>query len=284
MRQTGKYLKNLWHKIKIFTEPTSKILVGIGLFLIALSIVFFWSSLSTFQSDKFGLFGDFVGGVIGSIWALAGVILFYVALTEQRKEFKETRDVFQEQSKIYTQQSKTLELQQFESTYFNMLQLHHQIVGSIDYDHYNDITENTKTVTSRDCFKGFYDQFHNSLQSKIKQGTETVKAARESYLKVFASYQSDLGPYFRNLYNILKFIDREQRGDKRNRLYSNLLRAQLSDFELKLLFYHCLSEHGKDEFKTYVQKYQFFKEMPTQNDSVIMEYRELYEPEAFGMA
>jgi hypothetical protein len=273
-----------------FTERTSIGLIWLGIILILLgTVLFIWNdtifvTYSTIQADKVGQFGDFVGGIIGSIWALAGVILFYVALTEQRKEFKLTREVFLDQSEIYKKQSETLELQQFESTYFNMLQLHHQIVGSIDYDDYNDITKKTKTVTSRDCFKGFYDQLNKSLQSKVEQTTDTVKAVNESYSKVYASYQSDLGPYFRNLYNILKFIKRKQPGDKNDRFYSNLLRAQLSNFELKLLFYHCLSELGTNEFKGYVEKYQFFKEMPTQNDSVIMEYRELYEPEAFGMA
>lgn len=41
--------------------------------------------------------GDFIGGLIGSIWALAGVLLFFSALKIQREEFKLQRQEFKEQ-------------------------------------------------------------------------------------------------------------------------------------------------------------------------------------------
>lgn len=41
-----------------------------------------------------GQLGDFVGGVSGSLWALAGVALFYLALQEQRKELALQREEF----------------------------------------------------------------------------------------------------------------------------------------------------------------------------------------------
>lgn len=37
--------------------------------------------------EKTGQVGDFIGGVIGSIWAFTGVLLFYSSLRLQRKEF-----------------------------------------------------------------------------------------------------------------------------------------------------------------------------------------------------
>lgn len=36
--------------------------------------------------DKTGQVGDFIGGLVGSIWAFAGVLLFFLALRVQRKE------------------------------------------------------------------------------------------------------------------------------------------------------------------------------------------------------
>lgn len=45
--------------------------------------------------DKTGQVGDFIGGVIGSIWALTGVLLFYAALRIQTKELAENRKHFQ---------------------------------------------------------------------------------------------------------------------------------------------------------------------------------------------
>jgi hypothetical protein len=202
-------------------------------------------------------------------------------LTEQRKEFKETRDVFHEQSKIYTQQSKTLELQQFESTYFNMLQLHHQIVESIDITKY----KKYEKITSRDCFEHFCNELNIAAINSLKnQNVEFERLLNEEYQLVYNKYRSDLGPYFNNLYNILKFINRKQPDWYRegNRFYSNLLRAQLSTYELWMLFFHCQGNIGKSEFKGYIETYQMFKELPLKDSKYFNEFKQWYKPEAFG--
>ena len=116
---------------------------------IPLLILFFWQESfytdRTIAHEKFGTFGDFFGGVMGSIWALCGVILFYLALKEQRadfannrealvkqiealevqtEEFKLQREELKESRKIFTEQAKTLKLQRFESTFFALIDLH----------------------------------------------------------------------------------------------------------------------------------------------------------------
>lgn len=100
----------------IFSPHASFWFIAFGFFLISISIVFFFSnehlSLNgVLKSDKVGQFGDFIGGIVGSVWALSGVILFYVALSLQRKEFalqrqelKETRNVFEQQATQFDKQ------------------------------------------------------------------------------------------------------------------------------------------------------------------------------------
>jgi uncharacterized protein YqgC (DUF456 family) len=89
---------------KILTEKFSIKLLITGTILLFLGfLVFFWNDFNLsfsnkIQADKFGQFGDIVGGLIGSIWALAGVILFYVALTEQRNDFNTNRKVLNAQT------------------------------------------------------------------------------------------------------------------------------------------------------------------------------------------
>ena len=55
-----------------------------------------------FDQQLTGVIGDFIGGVIGTVWSFAGVILFFLALRLQSKELnlqleemKSTRNVFQ---------------------------------------------------------------------------------------------------------------------------------------------------------------------------------------------
>lgn len=105
---------------KKLTEQLSIILLIIGLLLLIFGLLFFlWNDYNfTFenkiQSDKVGQFGDFIGGVVGSIWALAGVILFYVALTEQRKDFATNREVLNSQTDALKLQIKEFKLQREE--------------------------------------------------------------------------------------------------------------------------------------------------------------------------
>jgi hypothetical protein len=215
----------------LLTEKFSKRLLGIGLFLLLVGLIMFiWNdwSLSTndkIKADKIGQFGDFVGGLVGSIWALAGVVLFYVALTEQRTDFGTNRKVLEAQTealkqqikefelqreelsatrKVFNIQSKTLKKQQFESTFFNLLNLHHEIVNSIDLrsrvDKYpgfekhftrglSDDEKNQKIIevtTGRDCFVKFCKGFRNTYKENKEENPETKE--REHCEKSYKEY------------------------------------------------------------------------------------------------
>jgi hypothetical protein len=58
----------------------------------------------------------------------------------------------------------------------------------------------------------------------------------------------------------VKFVHQSDIDDKR--LYTNLIRAQLSSYELVLLFYNCLSELGREKFKPLVEVYALLKTLP----------------------
>ena len=273
----------------MFTERTSKILmwIGIAIFLAGL-VIFFWNDTlfntdSLIKSDKVGQFGDFVGGLIGSLWALAGVILFYVALKEQRSDLETNRKVLKTQvvalekqieefelqrqeleltRKVFTEQRDTLKLQQFESTFFSMLNLHHQIVDGIDIDTTKGgglfSTEKARDVrlTGRDCFEYFFDEYAYIYEDWHQETDEQMRIGK-SYTQFYLKHQADLGHYFRNLYNILKFIHKRNPGDKF--FYANLLRAQLSSSEILMLFYNCLSQFGNVKFKPLIEEYHFLQ-------------------------
>jgi hypothetical protein len=296
----------------MFTEKTSKILMWIGILIFFAGIVlFFWNDTlfktdNLIKSDKIGQFGDFVGGLIGSLWALSGVILFYVALKEQRSDLETNREVLKTQvialekqieefelqrqeleltRKVFTEQRDTLKLQQFESTFFSMLNLHHQIVDGIDIETtkggglLSAEKEKDVTLTGRDCFEYFFKEYSDIYESWHRETDEAIRIEK-SYTQFYLNHQTDLGHYFRNLYNILKFIHKKNPGDKF--FYANLLRAQLSSSELLMLFYNCLSQFGNDKFKPLIEEYHFLQNMPKNPIFNKQEHTRFYNKSAFG--
>ncbi|TAK61666.1 MAG: hypothetical protein EPO24_05635 [Bacteroidetes bacterium] len=228
-----------------------------------------WVDRSNF-GQMFGAINALFAGL-----AFAGVIVtIYLQSKElklQRQELEDTRKEIKGQKEQLEIQNKTLLLQNFENKFFQLLSLHHQIVNSIDLP--DGVTHGNPTfLKGRDCFKKMYNEYERRYQEYYLQHSKDYHSLEElinkSYLNFFNKYQLDIGHYFRNLYHIIKFIDKNPEiSDKE--FYTSLVRAQLSTYELALLFYNCLSELGNKKFKPLIVTYHLLKNLQT---DVIIDY------------
>jgi hypothetical protein len=252
--------------------------------------------LKDLGETKRGTFGDMFGSInaLFSGLALAGIIL---TILLQRKELRFQREELKETRKEFETQNETLKLQRFENTFFNLLNLHHQIVDAIDYRYYKrkerevsmpmfkpDEEKEAVTLTGRDVFRHRYNLMKAEQQ-------EDLKKYEQIYLKHYEFAQTDFGHYFRNLYRMIKLVDQtdffyDQSKAKPEEIfemkykYTSIIRSQLSDYELLWLFYNCLSANGKEKFKPYIEKYSLFKNLPVKllaNKS----HKDLYDDRAF---
>jgi hypothetical protein len=73
-------------------------------------------------------------------------------------------------------------------------------------------------------------------------------------------------------YNLCNYLERYK--------YTCIVRAQLSDYELLLLFYNCLSDNGVEKFKPLVEEYAILKNLP-QEDILKSEWINDYKKSAF---
>ncbi|MRX64684.1 putative phage abortive infection protein [Maribacter luteus] len=269
---------------KTLTERNSKILlwIGLALFIVGIAIFFYKESIifdSKVNSEKVAQFGDFIGGIVGSLWSLAGVILFYVALTEQRKdieinretlnaqvsalnqqikEFELQRTELSETRKVFEEQSETLKIQRFENTFFQLLSLHHELVDKLNFSKVS-MVRNVSMEKREVLSKAFEDleikmKYSNGIIGKNSTGAETYtddppitkKVAEERMNKAyrefyFEDYKQILSHYFRNVYHIFKFIHKTELIEKsKKQFYASLVRAQLSSDELYLILYNSL--------------------------------------------
>lgn len=141
-------------------EKSIKFLIIIGIvFFVASPILFLWQNHDVsfsypIDALKFESYGGFISGAVGTLWSLAGILLFYTALKEQRKdfitnkasldaqleafklqiqEFELQRNELVQTRNVFEEQSKTLKIQQFESTFFNTFNLLNNITQNISF-------------------------------------------------------------------------------------------------------------------------------------------------------
>lgn len=255
-----------------------------------------WLLIKHFIQDSAeqGQFGDQFGAVnaLFSGLAFAGLIFTIILqkkeLALQREELADTRKELNGQKQQMMQQNKTLRIQRFENTFFHMMELQQQIVNDLYAKENEDKTVQEQTsngVTYRGVviehnFQGrnlfshkfassIHDVYVNTLVKKKVYGMGGVIA-----VSGFSKYELYNTPtlfdhYFRHLYTILKFIDKEDIPEEDKRIFSDeelygyakILRATLSRYELVWLYYNGLSGYGNKKLKPLLEKYCMLKNL-----------------------
>ena len=193
---------------------------------------------SGWEPSERGTFGDLFGAsnALFSGLAFAGVAL---ALYLQSK------------------QNKLGEIQRFESTFFLMVSLHQQILQDMDIH-----LKSKKILRGRRCFRFLYKEYLREYEKVFKHtSSDELSLISETYFDFYENRQDKLAHYFQTLYNIIKYVNEaDTEVDKKK--YIKLIRAQLSVYEMGLLFYNCLAELGREKFKPLIEEYSLFKNMP----------------------
>ncbi len=234
--------------------------------------------------SRWGQFGDYLGGVLNPVFGFLGLFALLLTISLQVKELKLTRDEIRNSTAALKDQNNTLKLQNFENSFFQMLRLHNEIVNSIDFVRSGSSTQ-VVTTRGRDCFPVMWDRLHktvsamNSLRAVQNQPPDSIESMKQAYEKFYDKHQVELGHYFRYLYNIFKFLKSSEIENRK--FYSNLVRAQLSNHELAIIYYNCLSGFGKEKFYPLAVEFSLFKNMP-RSLLYAEDHKDLYPDAAFG--
>jgi hypothetical protein len=145
----------------------------------------------------------------------------------------------------------------------------------------------SQKITGRDSFGTLYTYLWDfvtkigATRGGVPNRDLDLKRTLDAYEGWWEKEEPRAGHYFRHLYNLIKFVDRSSTLTyEEKRVYTNIVRAQLSSYELLLLFYNCLSICGRDKFKGLVEKYHLLKWVP--GEKLINEkHKEAYSASAF---
>lgn len=208
------------------------------------------------EHSQWAEFGDFLGGTLGPFFALLGLLALLLTVILQSRELRLSTRELANSVKALKEQGEAVKLQNFERTVFEMVRLHHDIVKAMDIRDAN----NNVTRAGRDCFRVFYERFkkrHGEANARFNSRGQSVIIV-EAYGPFYREHQHDIGHYFRNFHRILKLVDESHVENKSN--YTGILRAQLSSYELALLFYNVLHPIGR-KLKPLVERYEILENM-----------------------
>ncbi|MCP3032633.1 putative phage abortive infection protein [Halobacillus sp. A1] len=207
-------------------------------------------------SKYFASVGSWISGITVPIFTFVSVLLLFTTLQIQKKEFKNTREA--------------LSRQQFDSTFFNMINLHNNIVDNILY-------EDSK---SRDALEKLWKSFNERVEGYLRtlytikqKGEPVISPELEDFMSTYEDEEymesmfddflqnnnPSLGHYFRNMYRIIKIIQSSSLSESEKQEYRGIFRAQLSSAELYLLFYNVVYSTNGEQFFEVLKGTDFFE-------------------------
>ncbi|MCP5086585.1 MAG: hypothetical protein GY952_07285 [Rhodobacteraceae bacterium] len=236
--------------------------------------VLFWQECETKFSYLLGTspneFGDWLAGFAGSlafVWIVVAVLL-------QKDELEQQRQVLTDQKEEFSKSNIALQKQNFEAFFFELLRTHNTIVSDIDLAN----TRSGIITRGRDCFPVFYGRIGKKYREGIKNSRTESEALYFAYEAMYDVAGSDLGHYFRFLFNSFKFLEQS---NSTKPVHIKLLRSILSDHELLLIFYNALTPRGEN-FRTYIETFELFDNLP-RFQLLSSDHAMLYAPKCYGL-
>lgn len=236
----------------------------VALFWYGVSVSFDWGY--KLDPDLVAKAGDFIGGIVGSLWALGGVLLVYAALQSQRKDFKTNMHALNNQINQGAEQKMILEIQGFENTFFKMLQSLNSITDSfVIYSHKSlpeqinsELDANNVAVYKGRSSLSFIFQEISRYVHEAKEDNKAIASEREAYDQIrrgaflnIRAYEHILIP-FNSIVKELVEIVAFQAPEGKRELYVNIIKSHLDPFQFALLGIEIILFHDKNK-REYLQ-------------------------------
>lgn len=280
----------------------------------AVLLISIGSFIGNFGSDKipkdvaiWGAFGDYLGGTLNPIFAFASFIALLYTINLQSKELKAsreelelTREELTRSADAQKEQSESIKIQNFENTFFNMLNLHNE---GIKYMILKELSYTSKSASGGEKKDADYyyigETLINLTANRDYAGKEAISRLwlihilyqekkgwgnyRSNYNEFYEEYRNLLTHYFKTMYQIFLLIE-SNKERKLEQKYANIFKAQFTTDELKLILLNTLSKQseGIAKYIEFVEKYAFFDSIILDNDIIRCLPIEQLNNKAFG--
>jgi hypothetical protein len=245
------------------------------------------------KAEERGQYGDFFGGIVGTIFTFVSVVILAKTL-EQQQEL--TKEEFKLQSRqrfdVLFNELLTLYKEQFEELsnkgdFFEEQKKKMQADFKKEMDgELKNLEEEVGRKITEDSviIRRLYDKYKSKNESydEFKQGEKckvvvyfnlfkknilnrsNLEISSKLYMEFYVEHREKIAPYFRTLYRILDLIDTSpllEDAEKDKKSYAKILRGQLTESELFFIRYNAMSIYGRN-FVKYINKYRILKHLP----------------------
>ncbi|WP_312491921.1 putative phage abortive infection protein [Pseudomonas cremoris] len=235
------------------------------------------------SQEVWGQFGDFFGGILNPLLSSLTLAAVLVTMRLQSKELKIAQEENKRANEHLEKQANYIRIQNFESVFFRLLDVHMDSRSNVCIG----------TTTGKEAFDILVRKTSPCFRLLALTVTAPDEISMVYYSEDFRKRIGDaLNVYCRGMYQVIKYVDtyegftasndlvveskventtsrekmqlrREQDKAYRpmyfaKRQYINMLRAQLTPAELKMLYLSCLTEEGVG-LKYLAEKYSLFK-------------------------
>lgn len=225
------------------------------LFISVFAYVFKWQHFCYLFDDRYivdnellGAYGDFVGGVLGTIFTLISILILIRTFNQQR---------------LVTEKNKEqIENQRFNDLFFELLRLYQtetsELCGQTERKNGNNIY----VINYNN--KDFYD-FEKEILQRAFRPTTSYEGNKQGsinlYMLFYIKHRTKVAACFRTLYRIYDLLDKSELKESVKKNYLKILRAQLTESELFFIRYNGMTYYGEN-FIYYINKYNILKHLP----------------------
>lgn len=204
---------------------------------------FVW--VNTIDTLKWGTFGDFIGGVLGTACAYISLRLLVKNLKEQEKSngyLKESNDRSNEVS----------ELQLVHGDVSTMLESYNRTIKSYK------IGDNEGRNAIKEIAIGLFNSYDENNDDSIEI---RIDNARKLFDAKYIVHRDSMAVHFRLLYQIFQVIWKSELKGEKKAMLSKMQRSQFTEHELLLLRYNYLTSNG-EKMGFYVNQFNLLKHLP----------------------
>lgn len=197
---------------------------------------------------------------IGSIATAVMAIATFITLWMNRSQLKELK-----------QQNRDLRVQNYESTLFFLIRefkesrerVRYDIAESNGYQAFADSWEDFRMrIAVEVYYEGEFLPQNKRERFRTPEEQDSLQLATTNYYLVVLNNIKDFNVYFNALLTVVRFVDKSDFCDNTKKQYFSFITNNISEVELKWIFYTCSINESWKDLRSIVEKWGLLSSLP----------------------